>query len=417
MIVNEAFVYELDPTPEQIQLLWRHCGLARYVFNWALGMWNDSWQKNKDKPKAEREKRPSAYDLSLRWTAKKKADPEIKWTYDLMSNTASYAIKAADNGFKHFFRRLREGNGGKYGHPRFKARGKGRDSFTIQEQNFRADPKAIKIGKLGMVRTKQYVLETDKYRAKREQTGAKPTRHLDGRVLRIAVSRRADRWYASIMVERDRPDPLPVRGPVTGVDFGIHRRITTSDGFEATISDRLEKRLKQLAHLNRLLDRKRRGPRKGTSNRYKLRMRIARLHKEIANVRGDQIHKLSHRLATTSSMIVVEGFEISNLVEKRRKKIRGFNKARARRRIYDAAWGELRRQLAYKTKWYGSELVITDAFDPSDRQCHQCGHVNDPAHVDAPPTNDFHCGGCDLRTTRQINTALRQRKIGEAQSA
>ena len=160
MIVNEAFVYEIDPTPEQVQLLWRHCGLARYVFNWALGLWNDEWQKNRDKPKAERDKRLSAYDLSRRWTEKKKTDPEIAWAYELMANTASYAIKAADEGFKHFFRRVREGRGGKYGHPRFKARGKARDGFTIQEQSFRAETYAIKIGKLGMVRTKEAVLET-----------------------------------------------------------------------------------------------------------------------------------------------------------------------------------------------------------------------------------------------------------------
>lgn len=411
MIVNEAFVYELDPTPEQIQLLWRHCGLARFVFNWALGLWNNEWQKNKDLPKAERAKRISAYEISKKWTEKKQT-PEMEWAYELMANTASFAIKAADEGFKHFFRRVRQGGGGKYGHPRFKARGKARDSFTIQEQNFRAEPLAIKIGKLGMVRTKEHVIETEAYKKRRTELGRDPKRTLEGRVLRIAVSRRADRWYASLMVERERPDPLPVRGPVVGVDFGIKHRITTSEGFEAKISGRLERRLKQLAHLSRLYDRKLKGPRKGTQNKYKLRMRIARLHKEIADVRNDEVHKLSHRLATTSSLIVVEGFNVANLVEKRLTKRQLRGGSRSRMRIYNAAWGELRRQLEYKTKWYGSALVVTDPLAPTNRECHECGHVNPPLEPDEPIRNEFICGGCGHRSTRQINTALLQRNVG-----
>jgi putative transposase len=275
-----------------------------------------------------------------------------------------------------------------------------RDSFTIQEQSFRAEPRAIRVGKIGMIRTKEYVLSD----------GRPKQRSLVGRVLRIVVSRRADRWYASIMVERDRPDPLPVQGSTIGVDFGINHRVTTSDGEQFAISQTMERRLHQLAHLMRLYERKRKGPVQGTKNRWKMRMRIARIHKEIADRRNDQVHKLSHRLATTSAMIIVEGFNIATLVEKRRKKIRGYNKVRARRKIYEAAWGELRRQLEYKTKWYGSQLVVTDPYAATDRTCHACGHVNDPPEH---PTNSFACASCHVTLTRQENTALLQRQQGE----
>lgn len=413
MITHEAFVYEIVPTSEQEGLLRQHCGLARYAFNWALGKWNDHWQRNRDLPKEEREKRPSAYDLSKLWTATKHerlGEDGKPWTDALIRNTVTYAIGAADDAFKHFWRRLRERSGAAYGHPRFKAKGKCADTFTIQDQSFRAEQHAIKLGKLGMIATKEAVLDKPKGRT------------LTGKTLRIVVARRADRWYASIMVERTRPDPTPVSGPVVGVDLGINHRVTTSEGLALEISDRLERRLRQLGHLMRLLDlkpipgRRHHGPgaRYGSKNRWKLRMRIARVHREIADVRRDQIHKLSHRLATTSSLIVIEGFNIANLVEKRRKKIRGYDPRRTRRRIHDAAWGELRRQLAYKTVWYGSNLHVTDPQAPTARQCHICGHINAADPDNAPPTSVYRCGGCDQVTTRQINTALLQRKVGES---
>ncbi len=412
MLVHEAIRFEIEFDAALEQVFRKHCGLSRYAFNWALGKRLDWWNANKDLPKAERSKPPSAYDLSREWTTTK---PE--WSGELIRSVVTYALAAADDAYKNFFRRLieKKKSGKGYGFPRFKKRGRCRDAFTLQEQSFRADPRKIKLAKIGMVRVKQYVHPTADAKGAACLASGKH-RYLEGRVLRIIVSRVADRWFATLMVERNRPDPLPVRGPVIGVDFGTRRRITTSDGGEEAAGRHLERKIDRLAHLQRLLQRKLDGEIKGTKRREKMQMKIARLHKEIADARRDALHKISHRLATTSSTVVVEGFAIDKLVRsigdpqdgatRSRRRWKSFRKRDARRRIYDASWGELRRQLEYKTKWYGSQLVVTDPLAPTDRQCHRCGHVNaEPEH----PTNEFHCSSCGHATTRQINTALRQR--------
>jgi putative transposase len=405
MLVHEAYRVELDFTAEQEVLFRKHCGMTRYVFNWALAKWIAWWEANKELPKESRSKRPSAYDLSREFTATK---PE--WTEELIANVRTYALAAAEDAYKNFFRRLVEKTkaGKGYGFPRFKKKGKSRDAFTLQDQAFRAQPRAIKLAKIGMVKTKQYVAPTpDEKGAECLRSGKH--RYLEGRVLRIVVSRWADSWYASIMVERNRPDPLPVRGPVVGVDFGTNHRITTSDGFQDAPGRDLERKLKRLEHLQHLFQRKLDGDIKGEKRRDAMRNKIARLHKEVAQARADTIHKLTHRLATTCSTIIVEGFQIDRLVEKRRRKIKGWRRREARRRIYEASWGELRRQLEYKTKWYGSTLVVTEPFEATDRECHACGFVNEPP---PHPTNDFRCTSCGTSTTRQLNTALRQYQVG-----
>ncbi len=417
MLVHEAYRYELEFDAPLETLFRKHCGMSRYVFNWALGKWISWWEANRDLPKAQRSKRPSAYDLSREFTATK---PE--WTAELIANVRTYALTAAEDAYKNFFQRLVQGkkSGKGYGFPRFKKKGKARDAFTLQDQSFRAETRRIRLGKIGMVRVKQYVSPSADDKGAACLASGKH-RYLEGRVLRINVSRQADRWFATLMVERNRPDPLPVRGPVVGVDFGTRRRITTSDGHEEAGGRELERKLRRLAHLQHQFGRKidPKKPREGTKNREKMRMKIARLHKEIADARMDALHKISHRLATTSSTVVVEGFNVTDLVAStkdrrrlRKHKWRTVRKRVARRRIYEASWGELRRQLEYKTKWYGSALVVTDAHAPTDRQCHVCGHVNDEPEY---PTNDFSCAACGHATTRQINTALRQQQ--QVQSA
>lgn len=411
MIVHEAMRYEIEFDAELETMFRKHCGMARYAFNWALGKRLAWWEANKDLPKAERSKPPTAYDLSREWTATK---PE--WSAELIRNVVTYALGAAEDAYRNFFRRLveKKKSGKGYGFPRFKKRGRCRDAFTLQDQSFRAEPRRIKLGKMGMVRVKQYVAPTadDKGAA---CLRSNKHRYLEGRVLRIVVSRHADRWYATLMVERNRPDPIPVRGPVVGVDFGTNHRLTLSDGREEDPGRDLERKLRRLAHLQHLFARKidPNKARPGEKNREKMRMRIARLHKEIADARADAIHKITHRLATTSSVVAVEGFDVTSLVQStksskslRRRQWRTVRARVARRRIYEAAWGEIRRQLEYKTRWYGSRLVVTDRHAPTDRQCHACGHVNDPPEH---PTNEFTCASCGHATTRQINTAMRLR--------
>lgn len=421
MEVHEAFRYRLELNPEQEVLFRKHAGMARFIFNWALAKRIAWWEKNKDLPKEEQDPRLSAYDISRHWTQEK---PE--WSRELIANVATYAITAMDDAYKHFFRRVKEKRGGsdvKAGHPRFKAKGKSRDAFTIQDQSFRSTARSIKLGKIGMVRVSEYVSPTpDAKGAERLASGK--GRYLDGKILRISVCRRADHWYATIMVRRERPDPEPIKGPIIGIDLGLNHRLTCvgSDGsvIEEDPGRHLESKLRKLEHLQRLFQRKLNGKNKGEGkNREKLRMKIAKLHAEIADQRTDAIHKISKRLTTTASHVVVEGFNIASLVKRKttvsedstpQRSTRSQMRRESRRRIHDAAWGQLRLQLEYKSKWYGSNLIVTDPHAPTNLQCHKCGHVSQP---EQNPSSRFRCESCGITTTRQINTAMLQLQAGQ----
>lgn len=395
MIVCEAFKVALDPTPEQEQIFRKHCGLSRYAYNWALGERVRWWEGNKDKPKPERDPEPRAAVLSRRWTQEK---PE--WAGELVRNTVTYALDAVDDAYKHFFRRVREG--GVPGHPRFKAKGKCRDSFTVQDQSFRAEPRAIKIAKIGMVKTHQYVLPSPRS----DQPNPSNTRYLQGRVLRIVVSRHADRWYASIMVERERPDPPAPTGDVVGIDLGISHAITTSAGHTLAPTHMLARREKRLKKLQRSHARQE----NGSKNKAARTTEIARMHKAVVDARADHLHKATRQLVADHGTVVVEGYDVRSL-GRRDGPTRGHAGAsQKRRRIMQTGLGELRRQLEYKGKWHGAHVVVTEPTLATDQTCSRCGCVNE--HMKLRTDSRFSCIGCGHTDTRQRNTAELLAQIG-----
>jgi putative transposase len=155
----------------------------------------------------------------------------------------------------------------------------------------------------------------------------------------------------------------------------------------------LEAALKQLRHLSRERSRRTRG-----SVRYaQTSNKIARLHRRIASIRGHHLHTLTSRLAKTHGEIVVEGLDAAAMLRQK-----GLAGARARRRgLSDSALGETRRQLAYKTGWYGSRLIVADRWFPSSKTCHACRHVQDIGWGE-----HWTCAGCGAGHQRDDNAAV-----------
>jgi len=151
----------------------------------------------------------------------------------------------------------------------------------------------------------------------------------------------------------------------------------------------LEKSLKKLRRLSRQLSRKE----KGSKNRKKSALKLARLHRRIRNQRRDFLHKFSTWLAKTKPVIVVEDLAVKNMMRNRR----------LSRRIADAGWGEFRRMLEYKTKWYGSKLVVAPRFYPSSRRCSECGYVLPELKLS---TRRWACPECGAVHDRDINGAV-----------
>ena len=260
----------------------------------------------------------------------------------------------------------------KVGFPKFKHKG-GHDSFRLTG-SIHVGQKSVKLPRLGKIRTKE---QTDTLTL----TGA--------RITSATVKREADRWFVSLAVEVERPDPVPVIGPRIGIDRGITSFAVCSDGCVIQSPKALSKGLKKLRRLNKEVSRKK----KGSKNRGLARLRLARHHRTIRNQRKDALHKATTLLAKTKQVIVVEDLNVSGMIRNRR----------LSRAIADMGWGEFTRQLGYKCDWYGSKLVVADRFFPSTKTCSGCGEMADEVLLSK---RIFACESCGLSIDRDLNAAI-----------
>ena len=356
MTVNQAFRYELDPTVRQQNLLAKAAGTARYAFNWGLNLCKRLLGAGKPVPHAA--------ELHRMWNAEK---PQRSWVYGVSKCCGQEALRDLDRAFGNFWRGRQEGR--RVGFPRLRRKHGRRDSFRLTG-SIHVHPRSVSLPRIGCVRTKE------------------PTSKFRGRILSATVSREADRWYVSLAVEAGRDDPVPVDGPVVGIDLGLNCFAVLSDGTSIESPKPLAKALRRLQHRQRLHSRKQRGSR----NRRKSAAGLARLHRRIRCRRADFLHKTTTDLAKTKSVIVVEDLSVRGMIRNRH----------LSRSIADAGWSEFRRMLEYKAEWYGSLLVVAPRFYPSTKTCSVCGHVKTKMPLGE---RVFQCEACGAEIGRDLNAA------------
>lgn len=353
--VQKAYRYELKLSNVQKTLLAKHVGVARFAYNWGLARRIEEYQRTG--------KSSNAIEQHRLLNVLKKT--EFPWMYEVSKCAPQEALRDLDRAYQHFFRRVK--NGENPGFPKFKKKGRN-DSFRLTGAIY-AYPKHIQLPRLGKIRSK-------------EETKVK------GKILSATVRRIADRWFASLSVECEIVEPKQIRGEVVGIDRGLEKFACISDGSIFYAPKPLKNLLKKLRRLSKSHSRKV----KGSNNRRKSAIRLAKLHYRISNMRKDFIHKLSTDLAKTKQVLCVESLNTKGMMQNRY----------LARNISDVAWGEFVRQIEYKCAWYGSQLVKAPKNFPSTKMCSECGHINPVLPLSQ---RMFKCEICHKEYDRDINAA------------
>lgn len=357
MLIHKSRKYELKPNKLQLAMLNRTAGCTRYAYNWGLA---------KAKEIKEQEgKLPSFGELSRLWTLHKK-DAGFEWLNDVQAVPLCNAIKDLNDAFQRFYKKQNK-------FPKFKKKGSS-DSFKVARsakelKPLLQDTRHVRLPIIGIVKTKEAIYPL-------------------GRPINATVSREADRWYLSIAYELDVPEPLPVIGDPLGIDVGLTSFAVLSDGTKIDAPKPLAKYLKKLAKLQRQHSKRQ----KGSNNRKKSAVKIAKLHKKIKNIRNDFAHKLSYELAKTKPVIAIEDLNIRGMVQNKH----------LSRHISDVGWSDFVSKLEYKTHWYGSYMLRVDRFYPSSKTCSSCGHVLDNLPLSA---RQWTCPVCGAAHDRDVNAA------------
>jgi putative transposase len=204
---------------------------------------------------------------------------------------------------------------------------------------------------------------------------------------RVTISRIADSWYLSVAYEFE-PEQTVKSREYLGVDVGVKVLATCSDGTVFANPAAHKKAQKNLARLQRELSRKQ----KGSNNRNKAKLKLAKAYQRIVNIRKDTIHKLTSWLCKNHAVIGLEDLNVSGMMKNH--KLAGA--------IADSAFYEIRRQVEYKSEWYGSRVVFADRFYPSTKTCSNCGHVQEIALKERV----FNCNNCGVSIDRDLNASL-----------
>ncbi|GBC81679.1 hypothetical protein HRbin10_00791 [bacterium HR10] len=368
MRVTQAFRFELDPNVAQRVALAKHVGTARFAYNWGLARCLEAIEQGR--------RVPSAISLHKEWNRWKRQ--HAPWWTEVSKCAPQEAFRDLERAFRSWWRRLAR-------KPRFKRKKLLLDNKARLTGSIRVFPRHVQLPRIGKVRTKE---RTDKLLVLLEARKA--------RILSATIAREADRWYVSLACEVERPDPELRQGEPVGVDLGLASFLVLSDGTRVNAPRPLRKMLRLLRRRSRQLSRKRRG----SQNRRKAILMLARLHRRVRNIRRDFLHKVTTELARTKPVIVVEDLAVKALAG-----------GRLARSIGDVGWGTFRWMLEYKCRWYGARLIIAPRGFPSTRLCSACGHLNGrlPLH-----RRVYACAACGLELDRDLNAALNLRFYGLA---
>jgi len=361
---KRAYKFRAYPTDEQKHLLARTFGCSRVIYNWALRKKTDAYYKE--------QKRLYYKDLSTMLTDLKKQE-SYAWLNEVSSVPLQQALRHLDKAFINFF----EGRGD---YPTYKKK------RNQQSATYTANAFIWREGKITLA----------KMDAPLEIVWSRPLPK-DATPSSVTISKDcADRYFVSILVEEDIAHLPPVEKSI-GADLGLKSFVVLSDGEVVGNPKFFSKDEKKLSKAQRRHAKKH----KGSKNRNKARLKVARIHARISDRRRDFLHKLSTRLIRENQTICVESLAVKNMVK-------NHTLAKA---MSDVGWSEFVSQFQYKAEWYGRTVVKIDRWYPSSKRCFDCGHILDSLTLDI---RHWTCPECGVSHDRDLNAANNIRVAGLA---
>ena len=351
-----AYKFIISPNEAQQELINKHVGACRFLFNLALATKTNAYTSYKVNL--------SRYDLQKQL---KDLKEECEWLKEINSQSLQYSLLNLDIAYRSFFK----GNG----FPKFKSKHKGSQSFSVP-QSVRVNNNRLIIPKFGKHGIKINI-----------------HREIKGTIKSATISRTpTGKYFASILVDTnvELPNKVKIKEETTiGLDLGIKDFAITSGGEVFENPKHLRNSIGRLKILQQRASKKQ----KGSANRKKANLQVALLHEKITNQRKDFQHKLSSKLISENQTIALETLRISNMVKNHK----------LAQSINDVSWYSFTKMLEYKADWYGKNIIRVGTFFPSSKMCSSCGYINKELKLS---DRSWSCPKCSKKHDRDVNASI-----------
>ena len=359
--INRTYRFRLYPNRKQTELLSKHFGCSRFVYNYFLNKLKEQYKLTGNSD--------NYYAQAKTLTALKKQE-ETAWLKEVNAQTLQFAIKSLEVAYNNFFKKRAK-------FPNFKSK-HSKNSFTVPQFA------SVAGGRLFVPKFKEGI----KCRVHRE---------IKGKIGKVTITKTSSgKYFVSVFTEEEYISSLKKTGKSVGVDMGLKDLLVTSEGETFNNNRYTRKYESKLAKAQQHLSRKKKGSR-GFENQ---RLKVARLHEKIANCRADYLHKCSISLVRRYDTICIEDLNVKGMTKNHR----------LAKSITDASWGKFVSMLTYKAERNDKKVVKVDRYFPSSQTCNVCGYVN--KQTKDLSVREWECPECHTHHDRDINAAINILRFG-----